>query len=187
MTAATESGTLGHDEPLTDAARDAAVQLGGYLPSTGDVVCSPSRRCRQTAAAAGFPTPAIADALRECDFGRWEGRTYAEINASEPDVVAGWLRDPTAAPHGGESLAVFVQRVDGWLRTLTGAAGTGNVPETTTLAFTHAGTINAAVLAALGAPLELFWKLSVAPLSITELRRYDESWVLEQLNWTVKA
>jgi broad specificity phosphatase PhoE len=186
-TPATEAGRFGRDEPLTDAARADAALLGGYLPSVGNVICSPRRRCRQTAAAAGFPEPTITEALRECSFGRWEVQTYAEISASEPEALASWLSDPAAAPHGGESLVVLLERVDRWLRTLTEVAETGNVPDTTTLAFTHSGTIKAAVLAALGAPIELFWKLAVAPLSVTELRHYDEGWVLERLNWTVKT
>jgi broad specificity phosphatase PhoE len=186
-TPATEAGRFGRDEPLTDAARADAVLLGGSLPSADRVVCSPRQRCRQTAAAAGFPEPTITEALSECSFGRWEIQTYAEISANEPDALARWLGDPTAAPHGGESLVELLARVDGWLRTLSDGAEAGNGSDTTMLAFTHSGTIKAAVLAALGAPLELFWKLSIAQLSITELRRYDGRWVLERLNWTVNA
>lgn len=186
-TPATEAGRFGRDEPLTDAARADAVLLGGYLPSADDVVCSPRQRCRQTAAAAGFPAPTITEALSECSFGRWEIQTYAEVSANEPDALASWLSDPAAAPHGGESLVDLVQRVDHWLQALSNDVGADNRPDVTTLAFTHSGTIKAAVIAALGAPIELFWKLSIAQLSITELRRYDERWVLERLNWTANA
>ena len=44
---------------------------------------------------------------RECDFGAWSGRSLADVNESEPAAVRAWMLDPGAAPHGGESLAVF--------------------------------------------------------------------------------
>ena len=58
---------------------------------------------------------AVEPMLRECDYGRWTGRSLTEVQAEEPDAVAIWLRDPAAAPHGGEAVLSMIGRVGGWL------------------------------------------------------------------------
>ncbi len=50
--------------------------------------------------------------LREIAFGAWEGLTYAEAQARDPDLMAAWIADPvTVAPPGGETIATLLQRV----------------------------------------------------------------------------
>lgn len=50
--------------------------------------------------------------LREREFGEFEGRTYAEIEATWPDMSLQWRkREPQWAPPGGESLATMRERV----------------------------------------------------------------------------
>lgn len=50
--------------------------------------------------------------LRERAFGRFEGRTFADIDASLPAQARLWrTRDPEFAPEGGESLLTFRDRV----------------------------------------------------------------------------
>ncbi|VTU15933.1 histidine phosphatase family protein [Variovorax sp. RA8] len=53
--------------------------------------------------------------LRERAFGHFEGRTFADIDASLPEQARLWrTRDPEFAPEGGgESLLAFRQRVTG--------------------------------------------------------------------------
>lgn len=51
-------------------------------------------------------------ALRERGFGRFEGRTFAEIEAESPEQALRWRqRDPHFAPEGGESLVQLYERV----------------------------------------------------------------------------
>ena len=54
-------------------------------------------------------------ALRERAFGHFEGRTFADIDASLPEQARLWrTRDPAFAPEGGgESLLAFRERVTG--------------------------------------------------------------------------
>jgi probable phosphoglycerate mutase len=54
-------------------------------------------------------------ALRERAFGHFEGRTFADIDASLPEQARLWrTRDPAFAPDGGgESLLAFRERVTG--------------------------------------------------------------------------
>jgi len=50
--------------------------------------------------------------LRERGFGIFQGRTFAEIEATWPEEAKRWRqRDPHWAPEGGESLAALTERV----------------------------------------------------------------------------
>jgi len=179
-TAATERGAFGADEPITGAGRSAAQALSRHLPAPAIVFSSPLLRARQTAEAAGRRAE-LDPALAECRFGDWEGLTFAQLQQQEPERLRDWLRDPQAAPPGGESLTAFAGRVAHWLsRTVANATDT-------MIAFTHGGVVKAAVVAALATPLAAFWQLGVAPLSITELTWHDAGWTLERLNWTANA
>jgi broad specificity phosphatase PhoE len=175
-TSATHRGAFAADESIAGAARAAARELAAHLPAAGAALCSPALRCRQTAEEIGL-RPELEPSLAECDFGSWEGRTFAEIAGGEPDLVDGWLRDPDAAPHGGESLRRFAERVGRWLDAVAGRPGS-------ILACTHAGVIRSAVVHALGAPLDAFWRIDAVPLSITELQAHDGVWALVRANWT---
>ncbi len=171
-TAATRATTFPRDEPIDAAGRDAAATLRHLMPAGITPVSSPARRCRQTAAALGL-APSVQASLAECDFGVWAGRTLAELDAENPEATRAWMRDPAAAPHGGESLLALHARVGVWL-----AEGPRDV-----VAITHGGVIKSAVVHALGAPAETTWRIAVAPLSITELRGRPGAWQLTQLNW----
>jgi broad specificity phosphatase PhoE len=173
-TAATRSLSFPADESLDERGRAAATELLGLLAANGEIVSSPAARCLETAGAAGI-TPSLEPALLECDFGSWTGRTLAELNAAEPDGVAAWMGDPTARPHGGETQAEFAERVARWLdaqATLEGRM----------LAITHGGVVKAALVHALGAPLEAFWRIDVAPLALTELHAQDGRWTVTRVN-----
>jgi len=134
---------------------------------------SPARRARETAAGLGLSAD-VAPALADCDYGRWRGERLAEIEKREPDGVAAWLEDPEAAPHGGESLAALISRVGAWLDDEAGAQGV-------TLAVTHGAIVRAAIVAAIEAPPRAFWRLDVAPLSLTRLSGHDGRWRLAGL------
>ena len=54
--------------------------------------------------------PEVVLELAECDFGEWEGKTAQELQ-NDPRFAAWMAGGGTAAPPGGESGAVFVQRV----------------------------------------------------------------------------
>ena len=178
-TAATRTGAFAADEPIAADGRAGSVALGPHLPPAGMILSSPALRCRQTAEALGL-RPRLDPDLAECDFGTWEGRTFAEIAGAHPGLIDGWLADPDAAPHGGESLRAFSTRVAGWLASMPGGTA-GPV-----VAFTHAGVIRAAVVRALAAPIDAFWRVAADPSSITELRVDDGAWTLVRSNWTVR-
>ncbi|MFG2136746.1 histidine phosphatase family protein [Streptomyces sp. NPDC048650] len=132
---------------------------------------SPSERCRETGEALGLG-PLAQPALRDCDMGRWRGRTLAEVAAAEPRAVDTWLADPRAAPHGGESLLAFITRVGTWLDTRPVEEGTGLV------AVAEPGVVRAAVVYALQAPPHTYWRIDVRPLSVTTLTGRAGNWAL---------
>ncbi|TML99728.1 MAG: histidine phosphatase family protein [Actinobacteria bacterium] len=170
-TRATRATAFPVDEPLDEPGRAAAAALAAALPQRCEVLSSPALRCRQTAQAAGLRARLDA-VLAECDFGRWAGCRLADVDG---DGARAWMLDPDAAPHGGESLSAFASRIAAWLDAqaqIEGAAA----------AITHSGVIKAAVVHALGAPLQAFWQIDAAPLSVTELHAHDGRWTVTRLN-----
>jgi broad specificity phosphatase PhoE len=179
-TSATRSFRFPADEPIDDRGRAAAVTFGAALPQprSAETVCSPLLRTRQTAEAAGLGGTRVVAELAECDFGTWAGRTLAEVSDADPDAVTAWITDPAASPHGGESLALFMARIGCWLDQQAEL-------ESEVLAMTHGGVIMACVVCALHAPIEAFWQIDVAPLSVTELGCHDGRWTVAQVNCLV--
>jgi broad specificity phosphatase PhoE len=174
-TASTRRAAFSLDESLDEAGTRAAGRLAPSLPAhCKHCVSSPALRARQTAQAAGW-VPVVDPDLAECDFGSWAGRTLEEVQAEDPEGLASWFTDPEAVPHAGESLAQLLTRVQGFLGRVRGSDGT-------TAAFTHAGVIRAAVVAALRAPIESFWRIDIAPLSTTELHATADGWRVTGVN-----
>jgi broad specificity phosphatase PhoE len=175
-TVATRAGAFPRgDEPLEPRGRAAAGALAELLPARCELLAGPARACAETAAAAGNGAAATDPALADCDWGGWAGRTLADVGAADPEAAEAWRTDPAARPHGGESLAALAVRVGGWLdgqARLDGAA----------VAITHAAVVRAALVSALGAPPEAFWRIDAAPLSVTELHAREGSWIVARVN-----
>ncbi len=131
------------DLPLSERGRAYARAIAGAL--RGDGVCkvysSDLRRTRETARAIAeaYGVPHLEDPrLREFDFGRWEGLTWDEILAQDPELA----RRPRSAaryyrPAGGESFELVRRRVRAFLDDLI-AGG-----ETPLAVVTHAGALHA--------------------------------------------
>ncbi|MCX6376189.1 MAG: histidine phosphatase family protein [Armatimonadetes bacterium] len=74
------------DVGLTRNGEEAARQLGPILARVRweIILCSNMKRARRTAELAGFHAPEIVEALHECDYGDYEGKTTEEILALQP-------------------------------------------------------------------------------------------------------
>ena len=167
-TAATRHTAFPRDEPLTNTGTTA-----DPLPRVHLALSGPEQRCRQTATLLGLE-PTIEPRLRDCDYGRWGGRTLDELSSAEPDAVREWLTNPSAAPPGGESIVDLIVRVGGWLDEQF--AMTGRV-----VAVTHPPVIKAAVVHAIRGTPESFWRIDIAPLSRTGLSGRSPVWTLHSL------
>ncbi len=167
-TAATAAAALPADDPLDDRGRAWAADARGRLPRADRVRCAPERACAETCA--GLDLAAVPDTgPAGWDLGRWAGRTLDDLAADEPAAVSAWLTDPSAAPHGGESLTALVTRVQRWL---------AGLPTGHTLAVCGPAVVRAAVVGVLGAPPGAFWRLDVAPLTLTDLRGGPDRWTV---------
>ncbi|MCO1597163.1 bifunctional RNase H/acid phosphatase [Micromonospora sp. RHAY321] len=106
------------DVPLSERGRAqaqaTAARVAALAPSVAAVLSSPLSRCTQTAAAIagalGDVPVRTEDDLIECDFGDWEGRTFAEVRAQWPGEMDAWLASPRIAPPGGESFTHVAER-----------------------------------------------------------------------------
>lgn len=79
------------------------------------IYTSDLRRAHQTAHAIGQATgvhPVAHAGLRERAFGRFQGRTFTEIEAESPEDAQRWRkRDPHWCPEGGETLWQLRERI----------------------------------------------------------------------------
>ncbi|MEU6603774.1 bifunctional RNase H/acid phosphatase [Streptomyces shenzhenensis] len=170
------SGSGGSDPSLSDVGREQAQRVAAALARRGTVqaiVSSPLARTRETAAivAAGLGLEvAVADGLRETDFGAWEGLTFGEVHERHPDDLNAWLTDPEARPTGGgESFAATAARVAAARDELvTAYAGR------TVLLVTHVTPIKTFVRLALGAPPESLFRMELSAASLSAVAYYAD-------------
>jgi broad specificity phosphatase PhoE len=165
-TSATRRAAFPLDEPIETAPAPTPLRADTCLTA-------PETNCQQTAKALGL-TATVDDALRDCDFGSWHGHTLDELTGSDPVAVTRWLTDPTAAPHGGESTVDLIARAAAWLDSLPR-------DREKIVAITHAAVIKAAVVHAILATPQSFWRIDVPPLSHTVLSGQPTSWTLRTL------
>jgi probable phosphomutase (TIGR03848 family) len=155
---------VGHGQAGRTAERLAVVPLAA-------VVTSPLERCRQTADAllarqAGTPTLTVDDALTECGYGDWQGRSLADL-AREP-LWATVQSYPSAVTFpGGESLAGMQARAVAAVRAHDAAVEREHGAAAVWAAVSHGDVIKAVLADALGMHLDLFQRLDVGPASVS--------------------
>jgi ribonuclease H / adenosylcobalamin/alpha-ribazole phosphatase len=158
------------DIPLTETGRRQAAAAAARLAARGGIdviVSSPLRRARRTAEAAAEATGApviVDDDLVETDFGKWEGLSFAEAGAQDPDELRAWLAGADAAPPGGESFATAGRRVLGALDRLLDAH-----PERTLLIVSHVTPIKTMLCRALLAPPAALFRIHLDVASLCEV------------------
>jgi broad specificity phosphatase PhoE len=124
------------DIPLNPKGREQASAVGrtlrklvgreiDRLEAAGGFVSSPLIRTRETMerarVAMGLPQDGyrLDDALKELTFGDWEGLTWPEVQARDPEgaaarAAAKW----DFTPPNGESYAALARRIAPWLETI---------------------------------------------------------------------
>jgi broad specificity phosphatase PhoE len=157
-------------EPV-DPARVAA--LVERLPVADQIWTSKALRTVQTAVTLKLEAQ-VAQALDDCDYGRWAGQRMTDVQRDEPEALHAWLQDASASAHGGESLQEMHARVAAWMDGLDGKADH-------IVAITHPAVVRSAILHALGAGLTSFWHIDINPLSLTDLRRGGGRWTVRSI------
>ena len=169
-TPASRQARFSSDEPLPAGEAERASRLAGTLGRFEAVLHGPEASAAQTAAA--FAPDAVAcPALADVDFGRWTGRTLADIAAEAPQDLRRWMADPAAAPHGGESFETAQARAAVWLESLHGTGGHR-------LAVTHPVILKLLFAHVLGAPLSSVWRIDAEPFCLLSLSSEGTRWAL---------
>jgi len=162
-----------HDAPADVSDALALARLRAQLPEPHKAICSPARRTRETALALGL-APAVDEAFREQNFGRWTGQRHAEIAREMGAAYETFWRAPaTNRPPDGESFADQIERV---------REGIDRLPAGHVVLVVHSGTIRAAVAIALGLSAETAISFVIDPLSLTRLDRLGSAWRVVTVN-----
>jgi broad specificity phosphatase PhoE len=147
----------GIDIGLSAAGRAQAAALAGRVgPEHFDLIlASPLLRARETArAVAGDRTIEFDARLAEMDYGRWEGLTYAQIDAIDASYRARWEADPAGlrCPEGesGEDVAL---RARGFLEDLLAWAAPATEGQLVVLAVAHSSFNRILLCVAMGVPV----------------------------------
>jgi broad specificity phosphatase PhoE len=168
-TKALRHATFPLDETLEEREMKKIARIGWNAPRAQHVLSGPERRTQQTAQALGLSAITAVE-LCDCGYGAWGGRGLEELQAEQPEKIIAWLTDPAAAPHGGESIVNLIDRVGRWMEERS--------EDGHTIAVTHPAVIRSAIVHALNAPAQSFWRIDVAPLSLTDLRFNGRAWTL---------
>jgi ribonuclease H / adenosylcobalamin/alpha-ribazole phosphatase len=163
------------DLPLTELGERQAAAAANRLATTDGVaavVSSPLLRARQTAKpvadALGVPLD-VHDGLIETDFGAWEGLTFDEARARDPELHTRWLTDTSLAPPEGESMDAVhrrVRRVRDQLIAEHGAA--------TLIVVSHVTPIKTLLRMALDARPSLLYRLHLDVASLSAVEFYPD-------------
>ena len=149
--------------------------LAAILPEDAVWIVSSLARTRETMeaiAAAGtlLPEPVVEPDFSEQNFGLWQGLSWTEMEADDPETYGTFWRNPvrTAPPHG-ESYADHVARARAAIERLT-ACYAGR----TLVCVSHGGTIRAAIATALSLDAEAALAVVVDNLSVTRLSYVED-------------
>ena len=169
------------DLPLSTTGRNQARRLATILPvGISRCLCSPMLRARETAelALVGLDCRLeILNSLREINFGRWDGLSFAEIASQDQDLVVDWQRDALAFqfPEGEHTLSFWL-RIEETLHWIVA------LPEDSILVICHGGVIRAMLCSLLGIPFEKYLLFSIKPAALTLLEVDGHRGVLQCLN-----
>ncbi|MEU1812388.1 bifunctional RNase H/acid phosphatase [Micromonospora sp. WMMD1076] len=168
------------DVPLTERgraqARATAARVAALAPSVAAVVSSPLSRCTATAEAVaaqvGNPPVRTDDDLIECDFGVWEGHTFAEVREGWAAELDAWLASTGVAPPRGESFVTVAERTGRAVDRLRSA-----YPGETVVVVSHVSPIKLVLRDALAAGDAFLHRLYLDTAGISVLDLYPDGGV----------
>ncbi len=176
----------GHtDVELSEIGRDQARLLAGRLSAQPikAVYSSDLRRALDTASIIAEPHQLQVEmlpALREINFGAWEGLTYQEIKERFGDLIERWHAAPLEVPiPKGENCQDLQGRAYGAILNLV-----KKHPEGTIAVVTHGGTIRAIVCSMLDISMNHMFKIRQDNGALNIIDYYDEFSILSLLNDT---
>jgi probable phosphoglycerate mutase len=169
------SGFGGDDPSLNDAGIEQAHRAGRHLVASGGadlIVTSPMARTRETAAivAEHLGVDVVADdALRECNFGEWDGQTFADVQRDYPEALDAWLASTSVAPPGGESFDQVEERVRAWRDRMLAEFEGSNL-----VVVTHVTPLKTMLRLALDAPSHAYFRIEIKPASLSTISWFGD-------------
>lgn len=168
------------DSPLTETGRGQVRALAARLAREGidALYSSDTGRTRETAepVAAATRLPVVFDkALRERNYGVFEGYTFADIGSTFPAEYEMFrTRDPDYVPPGGESAAQFRDRIGAALEAIASRYSGRRVA-----VVTHGGVLGTLYRRAMDIPLSEKRSYLLANASLNHFRYADGRWLLD--------
>jgi len=174
-------GFCGHTDLAADLSDTGQIaRLKAYLPTNAKILSSDLSRTRETARAIynGQTWLPEAPEFREMNFGDWEGKDFASVEKSAPDLwLKFWNSPGDAAPPRGESWHQLSTRIDTALARLHSTGPQGNI-----IISAHFAVILAALqLATAMSPAAVF-SFKIDNFSVTRLEYLHKS-----NNWRVMS
>lgn len=164
---------------LSDTA--ALTRLSAHLPEQAVVVSSDLSRATATADAIQGPRARLPHnaALREINFGAWELRSHADIEAEDPNLIrAYWDHPGDVRPPNGESWHQVCARVDTAIDTLISAHPGGDL-----VVVAHFGVILTQLQRAMQLDTEAAFGHRIDNLSVSEITHLpDGMWLAGRIN-----
>ncbi|WP_101757541.1 histidine phosphatase family protein [Oceanicoccus sp. KOV_DT_Chl] len=138
------------------------------------IISSPLIRCAQFArdlSAQHNTAMLIDDGFLEMDFGDWDGRSFDELKAEDPELFANIWRQPQHyQPPGGETFAGFSTRINNaWQKMLTQHAGKH------ILLICHGGVIRSLLGNVMQTPLSSLSRIEVPYACLSRIKIYQQA------------
>ena len=173
----------GHsDVPLSETGRAQAEALGRNLALDHvDVIyASDLTRALETATplAARFGLTVTPDPLlRELNFGAWEGQSFNDVNAENPDAMKQFYNDPERAgiPHS-EPFPDFQKRVAGRVREIVAEQRGKRI-----VIVSHGASIRILLADILAMPIRSIWHISQFNTAVNKIRFEDDGFAVVTL------
>lgn len=170
------------DVPADLSDHAAIARVRAYLPNRALLVSSDLIRATATADAVEMPGHIRlphARALREFNFGAWDGLGFEAVTARDPALARAYWETPgDVTPPGGESWNEAARRVAEWVATVNRKNRQGHI-----IAVAHIGVIMTQIQQASGlTPVEAIGH-QIDNLSVTRLDWDGASWSLGAINY----
>ena len=173
----------GHsDVPLSETGRAQAEALGRNLAldHVDAIYASDLIRAMETAAplAARFSLTVTPDPLlRELNFGAWEGRSFSDVNAENPNAMKQFYNDPEYADiPDSEPFPDFQKRVAGRVREIAAEQRGKRV-----VIVSHGASIRILLTDILAMPIRSIWHISQLNTAVNKIRFEDDGFAVVTL------